>query len=260
MIVDEARKRGMRVSGHIPAGMTASEAVGDGYNEIQHINFVFLNFMPDVKNTQTPARFTEPARRAAEIDLNSQLVKDFVALLKDKNVAVDVTLGVFEGMFTNTPGQIPPGFRKVADRLPPQVRRGLLTGGLPVPQGMEQRYHDSWRAFLNMTKLLYDAGVQLETGTDGFAGFALQRELELHVEAGIPPAKALQNATWDAARIMKRDEVLGSIKPGKLADMALVEGDPVADISNVRRVVLTMKDGVIYRPEELDAALGVAAR
>jgi Amidohydrolase family len=260
VIVDEAHKHHMRVSGHIPAGLTASQAVQDGFDEIQHINFIFLNFMPDVVNTQTPSRFIEPGKRAAAIDLKSPEVRDFITLLKTHNIAVDVTLACFENMYTGTQGQIPEGWSSTADRLPAQVRRSLLSGSLPAPEGFQQTYKDSYQAFLNMTKLLYDSGIQLETGTDDFAGFALERELELHVKAGIPAPKALQNATLDAARIMKSDDRLGSIAPGKLADLVLLDADPTSDISNVRLVRLTMKDGVLYYPDELDAALGIAPR
>ena len=260
VIVDEAHKHHMRVSGHIPAGLIASQAVQQGFDEIQHINFIFLNFMPDVTNTQTPARFTEPGKRAASIDLNSQPVHDFIALLKAHHTVVDVTLACFENMYTGTPGKMPAAWETSAERLPAQLRRQLLSGSLPAPAGFEQTYKDSYQAFLNMTKLLYDSGIQLETGTDDFAGFALQRELELHVKAGIPAAKALQNATLDAARIMSRDKELGSIAPGKLADLVLLDSDPTTNISNVRQVRVTMKDGVLYYPDELDAALGIAPR
>ncbi len=259
-IIDEAHKRGLRVSGHIPAQMIASECVRDGLDEIQHMNYVFLNFMPDVKMTQTPARFTEPAKRSADLDLQSQPVRDFIALLKQHKVAVDPTLNVFEVMFTGRPGKIMPGYEGVADRLPAQVRRGFLTGNLPVPEGMDQRYRDSFAKFLAMTKLLYDSGVPIESGTDAMAGFAFDRELELHVMAGIAAARVLQDATLGAARIMKRDSDLGSIAPGKLADVMLVEGNPASNISDIRRTVLTMKGGVIYRPEEIYPELGIAPR
>jgi len=66
-LAEAAHKKGLRVSGHIPSGLTASEAVNLGYDEIQHANFLVLNFMPDVKDTRTPARFTEPARRTGDL-------------------------------------------------------------------------------------------------------------------------------------------------------------------------------------------------
>jgi imidazolonepropionase-like amidohydrolase len=90
------------------------------------------------------------------------------------------------------------------------------------------------------------------------AGFALDRELELDVEAGIPPAHVLQNATLNAAKIMNMDKDLGSIAPGKLADMVLVDGDPTKNISDIRKTSLVVKDGVLYYPKELYTELGVA--
>jgi imidazolonepropionase-like amidohydrolase len=79
-------------------------------------------------------------------------------------------------------------------------------------------------------------------------GFALHRELELDVQAGIPASKVLQNATLNAAQIMHLDKDLGSISPGKLADLTLVTGDPAANIGDIRRTALLMKDGILYTP------------
>lgn len=91
-------------------------------------------------------------------------------------------------------------------------------------------------------------------------GFSLQRELQIDAEAGLPAYRILQDATLNAARIMSMDGELGSIAPGKLADLDLVAGNPIANLANVRNVVLTIKDGNPYYPSELDAALGIASR
>lgn len=107
VIVDEAHKRGLRVSGHVPAGMTAEQFVRDGVDEIQHMNFIFLNFMPDVKETRTPARFIEPGKRGADLDLNSQQVNDFIALLKRQHTVVDPTMGAWENTYLDRPGRLP---------------------------------------------------------------------------------------------------------------------------------------------------------
>jgi imidazolonepropionase-like amidohydrolase len=111
---------------------------------------------------------------------------------------------------------------------------------------------------MELAGLLYRSGLPIEAGTDSMAGFALLRELELDVQAGIPPSQVLQNATLNAARIMSLEKDLGSIVPGKLADLTLLSGDPVANISDIRKTALVMKDGILYRPEELYSALGVA--
>ncbi len=258
-IVDEAHKHGMRVSGHIPAGMTAADGVRAGMDEIQHANFLLLNFMPDVKDrTMMPARFTEVAKRGASIDMNGQPMRDFIALLKERHVTIDPTVAIFEEMFTNRAGQVPSSYTNIAPRLPAQFRRGLLAGGLPVPEGMDQTFKDSFVNMLRLVKVMYDAGVPVESGTDSIAGFTLERELELHVQAGIPAPRVLADATLGAARIMKADDQLGSIATGKLADLVLIDGHPESRISDIRKPTVVMKDGVIYYPAELNRELGIA--
>jgi Amidohydrolase family len=257
-IFELAHAKGLRVSGHIPAFMTAEQFVRAGADEFQHINFFALNFLFDnVKDTRTPVRFTAVADSAATIDLNSERVRSFVNLLRDRKIVVDPTVNVFEDIFTARPGKISAGNAPIADRLPPQVRRGLLTGGLPVPEGKDERYRDSFKSLLSMVKMLYDAGVSLVAGTDSWPGFALHRELELYVEAGITAAEVLRIATIGAAQVMKRDGELGSIAPGKLADLILVDGNPAQRISDIRRASLVIKDGNIYKPEELYKSIGV---
>jgi len=242
----------------VPAFMNAEAFVGAAADEIQHMNFVFLNFMFDtVKDTRTPARFTEVAAHAAEIDPSSERVRAFIRLLLDRKIVLDPTLSVFEGMFTDRAGTLADGYAAVADRLPAQIRRGFSYGGLEVPAGMDQRYRDSFGQMLKMTKALYDAGIPMVGGTDALAGFALHRELELYEQAGIPPAKVLQLATLGAARVMKRDQDLGVIAPGKLADVVLVDGDPSARIRDIRRASVVVKDGVVYETAGLYRALGV---
>jgi imidazolonepropionase-like amidohydrolase len=256
-IVEMAHAHGMRVSGHVPSGMNAEQFVRDGVDEIQHMNFIFLDFMPQVKDTRTPARFTEVAAHGAEIDPKSEQVQAFIQLLKEHKIVVDPTLSIFEGMFDDRAGKMAQGFAPVADNMPAQVRRGFLYGGLEVPKGQDQRYQDSFQRMLYMAKTFYDSGVPIVAGTDSLAGFALHRELELYVKAGIPAPKVLQLATLGAAHVVKRDSELGSIAPGKLADVILVDGDPSAHISDIRRVKTVVKDGMVFQVADMDKALGV---
>ncbi len=256
-IAQMAHAHGLRLSGHVPSGMLASQFIEAGADEMQHINFVFLNFMPDVKETRTPARFTEVAKRSADIDLNSEQVKAFLKLLQEHHTVIDPTVAIFEGMFTDRPGKMSQTYAPVAARLPVQIQRGFVYGGMAVPDGMDQKYRDSFAQMLKMVKLLYDSGVPIVAGTDALAGFTLHRELELYNQAGIPAAKVLQLDTLGAARVMKRDGEVGRIAPNMAADAILVPGDPTQDISAVRNVQMVIKDGVVYRVDELDKALGV---
>jgi hypothetical protein len=258
-IVDEAGKRGLRVGGHVPAGMTAERAVRAGYDEIQHMNMVFLNFMFDrAPDTRTPARLTVPAEHAGELDFDAAATKDFIALLSAQRVTVDPTLQLFENLILDRAGEMATAYRPIADRLPPVVRRGLLDGGLPV-SGPEQqaRFEASFGAMLKMLKALHAAGVPLVAGTDSLGGFSLMRELELYVQAGIPASEVLQMATLGAARASGLGDRLGSIVPGKLADFILVDGDPSADPGALRNLRLVVKDGVPLDPEAMWRELGI---
>ena len=171
-----------------------------------------------MKDTRTPERFTAVGAYASKLDLQSRQVNDFIALLLQHHTTVDVTLATFEGMFTGRPGKASPDFAPVLNRLPAQVQRFAYTGGLPVTEENDQLYKDSYQAMLRMAKRMYDAGIPILAGTDATAGIMLHRELELEVEAGIPPAKALQIVTFNAARLLKQEKDLGSIVPGKRAN------------------------------------------
>jgi hypothetical protein len=255
-IAKRTHERGLRLSGHIPNGMTAEQAVRAGYDEIQHANFLFLNFLAGV-DTRTPARFVEVGEHAAELDLGSPRVRSFIRLLKEHGTVLDPTVNVFETLYEARPGEIAPGFAAAAGRLPPQVQRSYRSGGLNPEPGKVKRYSDSFRKMLALVRTLHDAGVTIVPGTDALAGFSLHRELELYAEAGIPPAEVLRMATLGAARVMKKDAELGSIEPGKLADLILVDGDPLARMSDIRRVALTVKDGLVFDPAAVYATVGV---
>jgi len=256
-IAERAHALGLRVSGHIPNHMTAARAVRDGYDEIQHINMLFLNFAGDSIDTRTPARFSAPGRYGADLDLASDSVRAFLRLLKERRTVIDLTLAAFEGMFTVRPGTMDEGGQRIADRMPAQVRRGFLSGGIAQNDAELTRYRASWARMLAFAKALDDHGIPIVAGTDCMPGFCLQRELQLYSKAGIANARVLQIATWGAATVMKRTDRLGAIRPGYLADVVLVDGDPVADMHNIERVDLVMKDGVLYDPAAIHRTLGV---
>lgn len=259
VIVKRAKEHHLRVSGHVPAFMRAEDAIRDGYDEIQHINFLMLEFMPDVKETRNPARFLEPGKRAASLDFDSPEVKAFTQLLLQHHTVIDPTLGAFEEMYDSRKGTVSPVFATVASRMPPQIRRSLLGGGLPIADAAtDATYRASFKKMVDFVGRLYHAGVPVVAGTDsGIPGFAYDRELELYAQAGIPPAEILRIATLGAATVMHHEKESGSVTPGKTADFVIVDGDPTTNISDVRRVVTVVKDGNVFQPAEILAELGV---
>lgn len=256
-IVQYAHQRGMRVGGHVPAFMTADQAVREGFDEIVHIGYLFWNFMDDIQDTSKPGRHTAFGERAATLDVTSQRVRRFIELLRKHDTAVDATLETYETRFTARPGVINQTFAPYRGRLPLRIRWIAMAGGLPVPPGEDKQYRDSFRAALKMVGALHAAGVPVVAGSDGWVLFSFQRELELDSQAGIPPPKVLQAATLGAARLMKRDADLGSITPGKLADLVLVRGDPTVHIGDIRDVITVMKDGVAFSGPDLLRASGL---
>jgi imidazolonepropionase-like amidohydrolase len=173
---------------------------------------------------------------------------------------IDPTVTIFHGMFTNQPGSAGAAYAPITNRLPPQIRRSLLGGGLPIPAGSEQLYRQSADAMLRMVKLLHDSGITLVAGTDDLPGFTLHAELEMYAQAGIPAPDVLRIATLNAAKVLKRDADLGTIAPGKLADMILIDGDPSQRISDIRNTELVVKDGKLYSVPALYSSIGVQPR
>ena len=259
IIADEAHSLGLRVSGHVPAFMTARDFVADGADEIQHLNFIVLNFLFDtVQDTRGTGRFTAVGAHAAELGPDNPKVQEFMQYLKLHRTVLDPTMGVFEGLFCGDPAAVNPGLDDILPRLPAQVRRGLLSGAVAVPPGQEAAYKNAFPAMLKLLKALHDTGVRVIPGTDSFpAGYQLQRELALYVRAGIPAPEVLRMATLTSAQVIGADRERGVISPGKIADLILVNGDPSTHIEDLHHITLVMKDGHTFNPARIEQALGI---
>ncbi|WP_339793575.1 amidohydrolase family protein [uncultured Imperialibacter sp.] len=256
-LTEKAHELGMRVSGHIPAYMTATQAINQGYNEIQHVNMLFLNFLSDTIDTRTPLRFTMPAQHGADLDLSSREYLDFVNLLLEKDILVDPTAAIFENMLMAQSGELSPTYQAVANRFPIIDQRSFYTGGLSKEGEQVARYKASFEKMLAVIFDLFQKGVPIVPGTDGLPGFLYHRELELYVKSGIPAAEVLKLATIKSAEITGVSGSVGSIEVGKQADLILINGNPLADISDIRKVEWTMKGGSLYYAHELYNSVGV---
>jgi hypothetical protein len=261
IIADAAHARGLRVSGHVPAFMNARQFVEAGADEIQHLNFIVLNFLFDtVKDTRGTTRFTAVAEHAAELGPDNPKVQEFITFLKARHTVLDPTMNVFEAMFSGDPAALLPGLEDIAPRVPLQVRRTLLSGALAVPKGKEAAYRGAFPAMQRLLKALYDAGVTIIPGTDSIPGYTLLHELELYSGAGIPPARVLRMATLTSAQVIGADRERGVIAAGKLADLILVDGDPSVRIADIHKITTVIKGGHVYDPVQMETALGIMPR
>lgn len=241
-MVAHARGLGLRAGGHVPAFMTARQAVEAGYDELHHINQVTLNFLVSkTDDTRTLLRFNLVGDKAADLRLNDRRTQDFLALLKQRGTVVDPTMVAFEAQYTQRQGQPNPSYAMVAAHLPAVMQRGLLAAEVDMDDVKARRWSASWQVMMDLLRRMNAAGIPLVAGTDATPGFGLQRELELYVRAGIPAAQALKIATWNGAKYSDRLGEIGSIERGKQADLLLVDGDPVADIRALRRVALVLQ-------------------
>lgn len=257
-MVAHARSLGLRTGGHVPAFMTARQAVEAGFDELHHINQVTLNFLVSkTDDTRTLLRFNLVGDKAADLKLNDRRTQDFIALLKKRGTVVDATMTAFEAQYTQRQGQPSPSYAMVAANLPAVVQRSYLSAEVDMDDAKARRWGASWKVMMDLLRRMHAAGIPLVAGTDATAGFAFQRELELYVQAGIPAAQALKIATWNGAKYSDRLGEIGSIERGKRADLLLVDGDPVADIRAIRRVALVIQGDKALSPAALYQAMGI---
>ena len=126
-----------------------------------------------------------------------------------------------------------------------------------VPATLKETARNGFRKRQQFIGMCSRAGVKIIAGTDGpglgtlVPGYGLHHELQLLVESGLSPGQALRAATLTAAEALGKDKELGSVEPGKFADMLIVEADPLADIRNANKIELVIKGGKQYRPADL---------
>ncbi|MEJ0032328.1 MAG: amidohydrolase family protein [Bacteroidota bacterium] len=251
-----AHEKNIKVVGHIPSFMSAERAVNDGYDQIIHMNMIMLNFLGDSLDTRSMGRFTKVGERGGAIDVDGAQAKQFRQLLKQKNIVVDPTIGIFEQMFVNKPGELANGYNSIIGMFPADFKRGFYNGGLPGMKDHPQEYTASLDKMMKMLKALHTDGIVVLPGTDDFPGFALHRELELHSLAGIPNADVLRAATLTSAKVAGKENEFGTVEVGKRANLILIDGDPLTNISSIRKVELTIKNGNLYEPKALYASYG----
>lgn len=257
-LVDEARRHGMGITGHVPAFMSPDELITMGYDSIAHINQLMLGWLLEPgEDTRTPLRLTG-MKRAVELDLDSAKVQHSIALMREHGTALDTTAVILERLMKSRAGEVQPGDLPYLAHMPIGYQRYRKRTFVPLTEpGDDAAYDAAFEKLLEVVGLLHDSGIPLLIGTDDTTGFTVHRELELYVAAGIPPGETLAIATLGAARYLGQEQQQGSIEVGKLADFLLVAGDPVSDISAIRQIRLVASRGVIYIPAEIYAAIGI---
>ena len=230
-IAAEAHRRGMRLSGHIPRGMSMQAAVALGFDEVQHAAFFFSNFFPDSLYLPQMRAYSQVATSVAPTyDVNSAEMTALIDFLVKHKTVIDGTFNLWIG-----------------------------GGGAIVGAGGSANQEKADSAYMLLIRRLYAAGVPLVAGTDNSAGTTYRRELEMYEKANIPRAKVLQIATIDAARVMFDDKEYGSVSVGKVADILVVAGKPMERISDLQKLETVIRGGRYYKVSDLMKLSGMRA-
>jgi imidazolonepropionase-like amidohydrolase len=254
--VEEAHKRGLKVTGHL-CSVTYKEAAEIGIDDLEHGLLANSDYVADKKPDVCPDAAV--GRSLREVDVNSPAVQETIRVMVAKNVALTSTLPVFEAGASVAQTGIGAARAvlnpRMLNTMSNDARIRYLTARSRIPANspttaLVRKSMDFERAFYKAGGLLLN-GLD-PTGNGGVvAGFGDLRGVELLVEAGFTPVEAIKISTLNGAKYLGRDAAIGSIAPGKAADLILVKGNPAADIFDIENVEIVFKDGTGYDTEKL---------
>ena len=257
-VVEEAHRRGLKVTGHL-CSVGYREAAEIGIDNLEHGLLADSEFVSDKQPDRCPVGGAVPTS-LRQLDLNSAPVQETIRTLVAKNVAITSTLPVFEA------GSAPltqSGIGAASALMNPRVfavmstdaRVRYLTNRARVSSSSDfltlfRKAMEFERAFVKAGGLLI-AGLD-PTGNGGIvAGFGDLRQVELLVEAGFTPVESIKISSFNGAKFLGEDSRIGSIAPGKQADLMVVKGNPATTIADIEKVEIVFKDGVGYDSEKL---------
>jgi imidazolonepropionase-like amidohydrolase len=205
-------------------------------------------------------RFEGPGRFGKDVNLEGTEMKAIIGTMASKHIYSDPTMVAFESLYVPENGDLSPSYAPFVGTMPPTTERNFRNGGFAVPKDLTRAdYRASWAKMVELLRRMHQAGIPIVAGTDG-AGLEIVHELEIYTQAGFTPAEALAAATIVPARLVGQDGKTGSIKIGKNADLALIDGDPSVRISDLRQTRVVMLDGKLLDADALRSAAGFSGR
>lgn len=246
--IDEAHRHGLKVTGHLCA-VTYPEAAALGIDDLEHGFFVNTQLDPAKAPDVCPTTTGMPTLLA--MDPDGAQANDLIQSLVAHHVAITSTLPVFE---QTVPGHAPL-WPRAMDTLTAEAREAYLylrNRTSTLPQNRTQETVTAFRQAMALERKFVAAGGLLMAGPDPtgnggvIPGFGDLREIELLVEAGFTAPEAVKIATLNGALYLGLADRIGSISPGKDADLVVLNGDPVHTITDIEKVEIVFKDGVAY--------------
>ena len=254
--IDEAHRRGVRVTGHL-CSVSFREAVAMGIDNIEHGFFTNSDYVPGKQPGVCP-----PSVRQSllEVDIDGEEVAATIREMVEQGVAMTSTLPVYELAIPNRP----PLEQRVLDMLAPGARDEYLQSRADVAARDDAPMAELFPKAQAFERLFVEAGGLLAAGVDptgmggALPGYGDQRNYELLLESGFTPEQVIRIMSLNGARVLGEDDRFGSIEPGKLADLVVIDGDPVRREAEIRNVTLVFKEGVGYdAPALADSVRGL---
>ena len=242
--IDEAHRRGVKVTGHL-CSVSFREAVALGIDNIEHGFFTNSDYVAGKQPGVCPPGVR---RSLLEVDLEGEEVAATIREMVDQGVAMTSTLPVYELAIPNRP----PLEQRVLDMLAPGARDEYLQSRADVASRDDAPMAELFPKAQAFERMFVEAGGLLAAGVDptgmggALPGYGDQRNYELLLESGFSPEQVIRIMSLNGARVLGEDGRFGSIEPGKLADLVVIDGDPVRREAEIRNVTLVFKEGVGY--------------
>jgi imidazolonepropionase-like amidohydrolase len=256
-IADESKKDNIIFEGHVPDSIRASEAVSADQYTFEHLIGIFEASSPDetkyLTGKKTVGMFLETYNPALEAKIIDLLAKNHVwqcpTLFWERGQwlvdAID---------YTKDPDLAYAGNTWVTKQWP-RAQKGILksldTDPLPIREKFVTHELDIVRK-LNAAGVPFLAGTDTPAGVDVIPGISLHLELQRFVAAGFTPLEALQTATLNPAKFYNKLNDFGTVQPGRIADLVLLEANPLDNIANTRKIAAVITDGRYLSQQDLE--------
>ncbi|OLB52525.1 MAG: hypothetical protein AUI08_00300 [Gemmatimonadetes bacterium 13_2_20CM_2_65_7] len=252
--IAEAHKQGIKVTGHL-CSVSFREAVALGIDNLEHGMLTATDFDSSKKQDACPVTFMAQASSA---DPHGSVAQATIRSLVQHHVSMTSTLAVYEPFVANRPTKD----ARTLQAMDPEVRDNYMKMRQQIDStGTGWVSTQAFKSAMAFERAFVDAGGLMGAGVDptgiggALAGFGDQRNYELFIEAGFTPAQAIRIMTANGATILGVAQRLGTVEPGKLADLVVLHGDLTADPSVIRSPTLVFKDGVGYDSAKLLASV-----
>jgi imidazolonepropionase-like amidohydrolase len=269
-IADETKKQGLTFVGHLPTFVTMTEAISAGQKSFEHN--IGISLACSSHEAEIRSRLFEALKKKkddwtavvrADVDASesydSQKAMELFSSLKKNSVSICPTLVTMRASSIPLSEYLKNAMFKY---YPNSTKKGVIEEFQPASKEEEAMQLNAMQRFfsfsLKLTGEMQRQGVQILNGTDTplvTPGFSVHDELELLVKAGLTPMEALQAATINPAKLLGLIDSLGTVEKGKIADLVLLDANPLQDIRNTRRIHAVMINGRLLERKALDKLL-----